>query len=106
MSKINLSELPDFAPVAGFRGKLLHSQQMSVAHWTIEAGAELPEHSHPHEQITNLLEGEFVLNLEGTAIKMSAGEVIVIPGGAVHSGRAVTGCKIIDVWNPPREDYQ
>jgi len=106
MTKVTLVNEPDFAPVEGYRAKMIHSDQMSIAHWTVDPGCELPEHSHPHEQIMNLIEGEFVLTLEGTPIAMIAGESLVIPGGAVHSGKSVTACKIIDVWNPPRDDYR
>ena len=106
MKKITLSKQPDFAPVEGYRAKMIHSDQMSIAHWTVDAGCELPEHSHPHEQITNIIEGEFILNLNGEPIHLSAGESLVIPGNAVHSGTSVTACKIIDVWNPPRDDYR
>lgn len=106
MSKITLCNEPDFAPVPGYRAKMIHTDQMSIAHWSVEPGHELPEHSHPHEQIMNLIEGEFVLTLNGTPIPMSAGESLVIPGNALHSGKSVTACKIIDVWNPPREDYR
>ena len=106
MKKITLSNEPDFAPVEGFRGKMIHSDQMSIAHWDVDPGCELPKHSHPHEQITNIIEGEFILNLEGDSIHLSAGESLVIPSNAVHSGMSITACKIIDVWNPPRDDYR
>ncbi|QEG21179.1 cupin domain-containing protein [Mariniblastus fucicola] len=106
MKKITLADEPDFAPIAGYRAKMIHSDQMSIAHWTVEPGYELPEHSHPHEQITNIIEGEFILVLEGEEIHLSVGESLVIPGGAKHSGKSLTDCKIIDVWNPPRDDYR
>jgi hypothetical protein len=33
------------------------------------------------------------------------GSVGIIPPNAVHSGRALTDCKILDVFSPVREDY-
>ena len=106
MNKITLSNEPDFAPIDGYRAKMIHTDQMSIAHWDIDEGFELPEHSHPHEQITNIIEGEFILTLNGEPIHLSAGEALVIPGDAMHSGKSLTACKIIDVWNPPRDDYR
>ena len=106
MSKITLANEPDFAPIEGYRAKMIHTDQMSIAHWDVDSGYELPEHSHPHEQITNIIEGEFILTLNGDDIHLSAGESLVIPGDAMHSGKSLTACKIIDVWNPPRDDYR
>ena len=37
---------------------------------------------------------------------MTNGEVAVIPSGAVHSGRALTQCRFLDVFHPVREDYK
>lgn len=54
-----LAELADFEPLSGFRAKLVHTDQITVAHWTIDAGSSLPEHSHPQEMIVNMMEGEF-----------------------------------------------
>jgi len=106
MNKITLANEPDFAPIDGYRAKMIHTDQMSIAHWDVDEGYELPEHSHPHEQITNIIEGEFILTLNGEAIHLSAGDSLVIPGDAMHSGKSLTACKIIDVWNPPRDDYR
>lgn len=106
MTKIKLSDLDDFSPLDGFRAKLVHTENMTIAHWTIDAGAELPTHSHPQEQIVNLLDGEFELTLDGQPHHLIAGDVLVIPENAPHSGRSITACKIIDVWHPCRDDYR
>ena len=79
---------------------------MTVAYYSAPAGAQFPEHSHPHEQISNIVEGEFVLTIDGETKTMTPGVVAVIPSNAVHSGHAVTECKIIDIFQPVREDYR
>ncbi len=106
MTPIKLQDQPVFEPVTGYRGKLVHTDLMTVAHWEIDANCPLPEHSHPHEQILNMMEGEFELTLDGTPHHLKAGDVLVIPGGVPHAGRSITDCKIIDVWHPCREDYR
>jgi quercetin dioxygenase-like cupin family protein len=83
--------------VPGHHGRFIHS---------IEAGAVLPEHSHPHEQIVNVLEGTYELVVAGETFVVHAGEVLVIPGDAVHSGQAHTDCRILDVFSPLREEYR
>jgi quercetin dioxygenase-like cupin family protein len=79
---------------------------MTVSYCTIKAGATLPEHAHPHEQITNMLDGEFEMVIDGEPRTLKANTVTVIPSNATHSGRALTDCKIIDVFYPVREDYR
>jgi quercetin dioxygenase-like cupin family protein len=102
----DLEEVPGKKILPGFRSKFVHSENMTVSYCTIKAGATLPEHAHPHEQITNMLEGEFEMVIDGETRILKANTVTVIPSNAKHSGRALTDCKIIDVFYPVREDYR
>ena len=104
--KIDIWSTESREPMAGFRGRFLHSEHTTHVYWEIAADAELPEHSHPHEQIVNMLAGTFELVLDGTPHVLNAGDVLVIPGGTPHSGRSHTECKILDVFSPVREDYR
>jgi len=106
MKILSRDQLPDFHPFPGYRGKLIHGETMTVVHWQIQAECEIPLHSHPHEQIINMMHGQFELNLDGQAMILNGGDVLVIPGNVPHSGRSITDCQIIDVWHPVREDYQ
>ena len=83
-----------------------HSETMTLAEWHFEAGVDTPEHSHPHEQITKILSGTFELTVEGIKYRLSAGSIGIIPSNLVHSGRAISKCHLIDVFNPVREDYR
>jgi len=106
MSFVDLSELPARQIVPGFYGKFIHTQNLTFSNWEVEAGATLPEHAHPHEQLTQLLEGEFEFNLEGQTRRLAPGVVVVIPANARHAGKALTACRILDVFLPVREDYR
>lgn len=90
----------------GHHGRFIHSEHTTHVYWEIEGGAELPEHSHPHEQIVNMLEGTYELVVDGRSFVLEAGDVLVIPGGARHGGGAVTDCRILDVFSPVREEYR
>ncbi len=90
----------------GFSGKFIHTDNMTLIYWTIEADAPLPAHSHPHEQVINMLEGHFEISITGGATRvLGPGEIAVIPGNAEHAGRAITRCKILDVFYPIRQEY-
>ena len=62
-------------------------------------GAELPEHSHPHEQVMQVIEGEFELTVDGVARRFEAGDLCAIPSDATHSGIALTDCRILDTFS-------
>ena len=55
----NLDEIQQKELIPGYKVKFIHSQNMTFAYWDITAGAELPEHSHPHEQVGTMISGEF-----------------------------------------------
>ena len=101
-----LDQIPSKEIVPGFRAKFIHSEGMTLAYWEVEAGAALPEHSHPQEQIANVLEGEFELTVAGESRVLVPGQVAVIPGDVPHSGRAITACRLLDAFQPAREDYR
>lgn len=106
MSPQRLADLPAREIMPKFHGRMIHSERMTFAYWHIEAGAELPEHAHPHEQVVNMLAGEFQLIIDGETIDLHPEEVFVIPGNVPHAGRALTDCRILDVFCPVREDYR
>ena len=102
----NLDQITPREIVPGYRAKFIHSEGMTLAYWEVEAGAALPEHSHPHEQIANVLDGEFELTIAGESRVLVPGQVAVIPGDVPHSGRAITACRLLDAFQPTREDYR
>ena len=82
-------------------------QQMMLSCVEFEPGAVVEQHSHPHEQMGLLLEGELVFTIGDEQRTVRPGEMWRIPGGVEHS--AVAGpmpVKALDVFNPIREDYR
>lgn len=90
----------------GYWGRPIHSEHTTHMYWEIEADRPLPEHSHPHEQIVNMLEGTYELLIGGESYVLNAGDVLVIPGGVPHAGRSHSACRILDVFSPVREEYR
>ena len=104
MPHIDLQTIQQTEPVEGYRVRFV--QNMTLAFWEVKAGAALPEHAHPHEQVSVVTKGCFELTIEGKQKTMQPGLVAVIPSHAQHSGKAITDCEIIDTFYPVREDYQ
>ena len=72
-----------------------------------EPGAEVPLHSHPHEQLGICLRGVQVLVVAGIEHPICPFEGYVLPGGVEHSAYAgPDGATVVDVFQPVREDYR
>jgi quercetin dioxygenase-like cupin family protein len=106
MPYLSLTDLPSREVIPGFHGKFTHTAHFTLANWEIEAGVSLPEHSHPHEQVTQLLAGEFEFVLDGETRRLTPGMIVLIPPNVRHSARAITPCTVVDVFYPVREDYR
>jgi quercetin dioxygenase-like cupin family protein len=106
MTFLHLDDIEQKELVPGYHARFVHSERMTLAYWNIDAGAGLPDHSHPHEQIVNIIEGTFALTVDGETREIIPGSVVVIPPDVPHAGKAITDCRIIDAFQPVREDYR
>jgi quercetin dioxygenase-like cupin family protein len=106
MPFVSLDNLDASEEMPGYLGRFVHGDSMTMARWDVDAGASFPEHSHPHEQISIVVTGEFELTIDGQTQVLHAGRVAVIPPHTPHAGHALTDCDIIDVFSPVREDYR
>ncbi len=105
MTLINLDDLKELELAPGIRARIINCESMSISYVSLDTGAVLLEHSHPNEQVVNVIEGELELTVEGKPQVLKAGVVEVLPPNVPHSGRAITDCKVIDVFHPVREDW-
>lgn len=102
----HLNEIPSRELLPGFFGKFVHGQKSTLAFWEIKKDCRMPEHQHPHEQITHILEGELEMTIGGQQMLFTAGTVHVIPSNTPHSAIARTDCRVIDAFSPARDDYR
>jgi len=104
--KITLENMEQREIIPGYHGRLVHGEKMTIAFWNVDKGAEVPEHSHENEQIMHVLDGEFEFTVGGDTQVYQAGELVVIPPQIPHRGKAITPCRLMDVFSPVREAYK
>lgn len=90
----------------GLTGYYAHGEQMTMGLVEIEKGSILPEHKHVQEQITYIIEGQLDMTIDEKLYSLTKGMYFVIPSNTLHSAIAITDCKVIDAFNPVREDYK
>ena len=103
---IKLSAIDSKEIMPGYHGKMIHAEHMTLAFWDAEEGATVPEHSHMHEQIMQVLEGTFEFTVGGITKIYKPDDIVIIPPHTKHSGKAITACRLLDVFSPVREEYK
>lgn len=66
-----------------------------------------PPHSHVHEQITYVAEGDIIFFCEGEPEqRLTAGDMFSVPSGKQHTIQLLSKtAKLIDSFTPVREDF-
>lgn len=106
MKFFTIPDLPQKELMPGITLKSVHLDNLMVTFVTLAPGAVLPEHSHPHEQISVVISGALKFKVEGEERIVSAGHAVCIPSNALHGAVVVEGPSIVyDSWNPVRADY-
>jgi quercetin dioxygenase-like cupin family protein len=100
------ADIPVKEIAPGYFSKLIHTENNTINFIDVKAGWAVPEHKHIHQQCSFVLEGTFELTVNGEPRLLDTGLFAVIPPNAMHSGVAVTDCRLIDFFSPVREDYR
>lgn len=106
MSLVQLNTVPVKEIFPGIRARVVHTERTSQSFVEIDAGSSFPRHQHPHEQTVNVLEGELEIMVGSETHRLAPGQVLVIPPDVPHSGKALTNCRVLDVFAPTRDDYR
>jgi quercetin dioxygenase-like cupin family protein len=86
--------------------KPLAGEHVMLNYVQLAAGSGIPLHSHPHEQLGLVIEGEMEMQIGDERRTLRHGDTYFIPGGITHAGKAgATGALVLDVFHPLREDY-
>ena len=88
------------------RRTLSDGERMMLIEVTIENGAVVPLHSHPHEQVGYLVSGRLLFELGDEKRELSPGDSWLVPSNVPHQVTALESSVAIDIFAPPREEYR
>ena len=88
------------------RRTLTEGERMMLIEVTLEQGAVVPLHTHPHEQIGYLASGRLLWELGDERRELAAGDSWLVPSNVPHQVTALEPSVAIDVFSPPRGEYR
>ena len=108
MKTVLPGEHPTLETVPGRFGEIIIvGEKAMMMRLTVQPNVPTPPHSHPHEQMGIVAEGEGVLYIDGEEKHIKEGTSFWVSPNAAHNFDA-TGDKpavLIECFTPPREDY-
>jgi quercetin dioxygenase-like cupin family protein len=72
----------------------------------LEKDSMVPDHSHMNDQVGYVIYGKVEMRIGSVTQILQPGDSYAIPGGVVHTARALIDSVVIDVFSPPRNDYR
>jgi quercetin dioxygenase-like cupin family protein len=76
---------------------------MTFAHYEFDAGASIHEHTHPQEEVYEVIDGELEIVIDGVSERVRPGIVGIVPPNTRHAVRAISRGWVIVVDYPLRE---
>jgi quercetin dioxygenase-like cupin family protein len=82
------------------------AEKMMLSVVDLQPRSVVAEHSHPHEQVGMLLQGEVTFTIGEERKVLKAGDMWRIPGNVPHKVETGnTPARAIDIFCPVREEY-
>ena len=88
----------------GWYGRYFDSPSMTFAHYAFTEGSTIHEHSHPQEEVWQVIEGELEIDLDGDVRIAGPGLAAIVAPNVRHAVKALTDGKAIVVDYPLRPD--
>jgi mannose-6-phosphate isomerase-like protein (cupin superfamily) len=73
-----------------------------MAFWTVERDTTTAEHVHLFDEWFFVVEGSYMLTLDGKEVRVTAGQECFIPKGTRIAGRVAAGTRTVHAFGAPR----
>ncbi len=88
------------------RRTMATTDEAMICEFFLERGASIAPHSHMNDQLGYIIFGRMEFTIGGEVRVLQPGDSYAVPGGIIHSARAITDSLVIDSFSPPRADYR
>lgn len=89
------NELIDYAADGIVSKEFLHTQGGSITLFAFDKGQKLSEHMAPFNAVLQIFDGQAQVMIEHQNFDLQAGQMIIIPKGALHAVSAVARFKMM-----------
>ena len=101
------ADWPEIEAAPGVDRRVLAcGEHLMVVQFTIQPGAEVPLHTHPHEQIGHVVSGRMHFQIGDEKRELGPGDGYAVPGGVPHGAIGITEVVAVDSFHPVRDDYR
>lgn len=88
------------------RKVLAYSEAMMMCEISFDKGARGLLHSHPHLQVTYIVQGSFEFTVGDETKIVRVGDSLMMPAGILHGTIALEeNSRLVDVFHPMREEF-
>ena len=81
----NLTDLVEYSADSIVSKTILDKSAGTITLFAFDKGQKLSEHTAPYDAVVQILDGNCQLTIDGQTKKVTAGEVIIMPGNVPHS---------------------
>ena len=104
---VEVAKVPPVSLGPGIDTNIVCGKDLTLSFATIAPNAVGKMHSHPHEQMIYVLEGEADLILGGKTYSLKAGDTAWVPSNVEHTGLAhAGGSRFLEIFTPARKDFE
>jgi quercetin dioxygenase-like cupin family protein len=99
-------KIPVEKTAKGIERQMVVGQNIMICRFRFEPFLVTPVHTHPHEQMTLVVQGNIKFIIQGKACIASPGDVLHFPPHVSHGATMLNEEVIlIDIFSPIREDF-
>lgn len=84
---------------------LAHSENIMLVEMWLEKGAVGTSHTHPHEQATYIISGQFLFTNGDETCEVGPGDSLYFAPDVLHGTTCLETGHLIDVFTPCRKDF-
>lgn len=92
---VELLGLANYQEGAVVSRTLIHRTAATVTLFAFDEGQRLTEHTSPFDALVHILEGDAEITISGKPLRLTAGEIVLMPAHEPHAVKALAKFKML-----------